>query len=161
MGKNKATTHLGKKKERKETQMPECDTHRVWRSRTNGNEEEEEEEEEAGIRKEHRWRRCERTRMRHRPRSPRSLRRRRRAAASRAEQEPTKHSTLFFFLFSKNSLNGDIADRVFGAFSLAQKSISVFKTILLFFFFFLGGWGAQKSLPSSVSEQIQRIIVTK
>jgi hypothetical protein len=47
MGKNKATTHLGKKKERKETQMPECDTHRVWRSRTNGNEEEE--EEEAGI----------------------------------------------------------------------------------------------------------------
>ncbi len=50
MGKNKATTHLGKKKEIKETQMPECDTHRVWRSRTNGNEEnEEEEEEEAGI----------------------------------------------------------------------------------------------------------------
>jgi hypothetical protein len=43
---------LGKKKERKETQMPpECDTHRVWRSRTNGNEDEEEEEEEgkAGI----------------------------------------------------------------------------------------------------------------
>jgi hypothetical protein len=33
MGKSKATAHLGKKKERKETQMPECDT----------------QEEEAGI----------------------------------------------------------------------------------------------------------------
>jgi hypothetical protein len=122
MGKNKATTHLGKKRREKK--------HRC-RSVSRKKKKQGYERSTDGVAA--RERECAIAHLvldRYEEEEEQQRRERNR------NQPSTAH---FCFSLFKKSHNGDTADRVFGAFSLAQKSISVFRTILFVFLFFRRG----------------------